>query len=119
MTKLKSSLNLIDRWRTSNPEARSFIWEGTTGTDRRKILSRIDHIYTTARTWDIMNEYKIINCDFSDHNGISVTVQDTSAPNTGKGEQKLNINILKYLSFQEEADQLLNKLENQLNRYET
>jgi len=118
MTKLKSSLNLIDGWRTSNPEARGFTWEGTTGTDRRKIFSRIDRIYTTARTWDITNEYKIINCDFSDHDGISVTVRDTSAPNTGKGERKLNINILNYPSFQEEADRLLNKLENQLNRYE-
>jgi len=54
--------------------------------------------------WDITNEYKIINCNFSDHNGISAVIQDTSAPKIRKGERKLNINILNHLAFKEEAD---------------
>ena len=118
MTKLKSSLNLIDGWRTSNPDIRGFTWEGSTGPEKRKIFSRIDCIYTSARTWNIMNEYKLINCNFSDHDRISAVIQDTSAPKTGKGKKKLNINILNHLVFKEETDQLLNKLESQLNKYE-
>ena len=34
MTKLKASFDLIDGWRTTNPEQRKFSWEGTTGNER-------------------------------------------------------------------------------------
>jgi len=42
MAKLKVPLDLVDGWRLSNPEARSFSWEGTTGDERRKIFLRIN-----------------------------------------------------------------------------
>jgi exonuclease III len=118
MATLKASFDLVDGWRKSNPKARSFSWEGTTGSDKRRIFSRIDRIYTSKRTWEITNEYKIINCDISDHDGISVTIRDASAPDTGKGEQKLNLSILNHPLFRKEADRLINKLEKRLNQYE-
>jgi exonuclease III len=118
MTKLKAEMDLIDGWRVTNPEARSFTWEGTTGNDRRKIFSRIDRIYTTKSTWELTNEYRIINCDISDHDGIAVKVRNATAPDRGKGEQKLNLNIIQHPLFKKEADQLLYKLERQLDRYE-
>jgi exonuclease III len=104
MTKLKAEIDLIDGWSATNPEARSFTWEGTTGNDRRKIFSRIDHIYTTKNTWGLTNEYRIINCDISDHDGIAVKVRNATAPDTGKGEQKLNLNIIQHPLFKKEAD---------------
>ena len=118
MAKLKATFDLTDGWRKSNPRARSFSWEGSSGSDRRKIFSRIDRIYATKKTWEITNEYRITNCDISDHDGVSVTVRDASAPDTGKGEQKLNLNILNHPIFRKQADKLLDKLERQLNRYE-
>jgi len=36
MDKLKTSLDLLDSWRTSNPGSRSFTWEGTFGNERKK-----------------------------------------------------------------------------------
>lgn len=50
---LKNKLNLVDRWRTTNPTDKNFTW-----TDGRS-LSRIDRIYMTNRLmktsvcWDI------------------------------------------------------------------
>ena len=117
MAKLKATYDLTDGWRQSNPKARSFTWEGTTGSERKKIFSRIDRIYITRNTWEITNEYRIINCDVSDHNGVAVTIRDASAPEIGKGEAKMNMKILSHPLFRKEADQLLRKLESQLNRY--
>ena len=117
MNKLKTSLDLLDGWRTSNPGSRSFTWEGTFGNERKKIFSRIDRIYTTRDTWEITNEYKTINCDFSDHDGVAVTVREASAAETGNGEAKLNRNIMRHPLFEKEADRLLYKLERKLNKY--
>jgi len=78
---------------------------------------RINHIYTTRDTWEITNEYKTINCDFSDHDGVTVTVREASAAETRNGEAKLNRNIMKHPLFKEEADRLLHKLERKLNKY--
>ena len=63
MTKLKTSFNLLDGWRESNPDAWRFTWEGSSGCDRRKIFSRIDRIYTARNTWEPSNEYEILSCD--------------------------------------------------------
>ena len=117
MNKLKTSLDILDGWRTSNPGSRSFTWEGTFGSEKKKIFSRIDRIYTTRDTWEITNEYKMINCDFSDHDGVAVTVREASAAETGTGEAKLNRNITRHPLFEKEADRLLNKLERKLNKY--
>ena len=117
MTKLKTRFNLMDGWREAHPEARSFTWEGMTGNDRKKIFSRIDQVYVSRMTWEISNEYKIINCNVSDHDRVSVNIRDASAPDTGKGEPKLNLNIMNHLMFREEADRLIDKLERKLNIY--
>lgn len=117
MTKLKTRFDLIDGWREAHPEARSFTWEGTTGNNRKKIFSRIDQVYVSRMTWGISNKYKIINCNVSDHDGVSVNIRDASAPDTGKGEPKLNLNIMNHLMFREEADRLIDKLERKLNIY--
>jgi len=117
MNKLKTSLDLLDGWRTSNPSSRSFTWEGTFGNERKKIFSRIDCIYTTRDTWEITNKYKTINCDFSDHDGVTVTVREASVAETGNGEVKLNRNIMRHPLFEKEADRLLYKLERKLNKY--
>ena len=117
MTNLKATYDLIDGWREANPESRSFTWEGTTGNERRKIFSRIDRIYITRNTWEVTNEYKIINCDISDHDGVSVNIIDATAPPVGKGEQKLNLNIVNHPIFKKEAERLINKLEKQIQGY--
>ena len=118
MTKLKTSFDLLDSWRESNPDARKFTWEGSSGCERRKIFSRIDRIYTSKNTWEPSNEYEILSCDFSDHDGISVIIRNASAPSTGKGEQKMNLNILNHPLFKKESNRLIHDLENQLKRYE-
>jgi len=41
----------------------------------------------------------IVNCDFSDHDGVSVRVRDTSVIRMGRGEARLNLNILKHLIY--------------------
>ena len=117
MTKLKASLELTDGWRKANPQTRRFTWEGTTGTDRRNIFSRIDRIYISDNTWQSTNEYKIINCDISDHDGIAMTIRNATAPKTGTGEPKLNLKILNHPEFMKEALRLLKKLERKLEKY--
>jgi len=117
MNKLKTSLDLLDGWRSSNPDSRSFTWEGMFGSEKKKIFLRINRIYTTRDTWEITNEYKTINCDFSDHDGVAVTVREALAAETGNGEVKLNRNIMKHPLFEKEADRLLHKLERKLNKY--
>jgi hypothetical protein len=64
---------------------------------KEKIFSRIDRKYTTKLTWETANEFKMINCDVSDHNGDSVTVREVAAPITAKGEQKLGEKKLRYI----------------------
>ena len=118
MARLKASLELIDGWRKAHPTTHSFTWEGTTGNERRKIFSRIDRIYISAKTWQTTNEYKIISCDVSDHDGVSVMVRNSSAPEAGTGEQKLCLKILNHQVFKREALRLLNKLERKLNKYD-
>ena len=118
MARLKASFELIDGWRKAHPTSRSFTWEGTTSNERRKIFLRIDRIYVTTNTWQKTNEYSIINCDVSDHDGVSVTVTSQSAPEAGIGEQKVNLKILNHRVFKEETLRILNKLENKLNKYE-
>ena len=118
MTKLKASLELTDGWRKANPHTRSFTWEGTTGNNRRSIFSRIDRIYISDTTWQSTNEYKIINCDVSDHDGIAMTIRNATAPKTGTGEPKLNLKILNHPEFTEEALRLLRKLERKLQKYD-
>jgi len=117
MNKLKMSLDLLDGWRTLNPGSRSFTWEGMFGNKRKKIFSRINHIYTTRDTWEITNKYKTINCDFSDHDGVAVTVREALVAETRNGEAKLNRNITRHPLFKKEADRLLYKLERKLNKY--
>ena len=117
MVKLKTSLDLIDGWRAANPDKRSFSWEGTSGNERKKIFSRLDRIYTSRKTWEITNEYKIINSDVSDHDGVSTTIREATTPDTGKGEPKLNMNIINHPLFKNEADRLLTKLEIQIKKY--
>ena len=117
MAKLKATYNLTDGWREANPDSRTFTWEGTAGSERRKIFSRIDRIYITRKTWEVTNKYRKINCDFSDHNSVSVNITDASAPATGKGERKLNLNILNHPLFKKEAEHLINKLEKQIQTY--
>ena len=118
MTKLKTTLDLSDGWRRANPSTRKYTWEGTSGHERKKIFSRIDRIYVSSKIWQATNEYKIINCDISDHDGTSVMVRDASAPDTGTGERKLNLKIINHKIFRDEALRLLTKLENQLEKYE-
>ena len=118
MTKLKATLDLIDGWRRANPSTRSFTWEGSHGTERKKIFSRIDRIYTSLKTWELTNEYKIISCDISDHDGVSVNIRNASEPDIGKGEPKLNLNILNHLLFRKVADKQIRKLERQMMKYE-
>jgi len=118
MTKLKASLELTDGWRKANPQTRSFTWEGTTRNNRRNIFSRIDRIYISDTTWQSTNEYKIINCDVSDHDGIAMTIRNATAPKTGTGEPKLNLKILNHPEFTEEALRLLRKLEHKLQKYD-
>jgi len=36
MNKLKTSLDLLDGWRSSNPGSRSFTWEGTFGSKKKE-----------------------------------------------------------------------------------
>ena len=118
MTKLKVSLDLTDEWRKANPTAQSFTWEGTTGNEKRNIFSRIDRIYVSANTWQATNEYKMVNCDLSDHDGVSVTIRNASTPEAGTGERSLNLKILNHPTFKEEALRLLNKLERKLKKYD-
>lgn len=42
MAKLKTAFDLVDGWKVANPNARSFSWEGRSGSERRRISSRID-----------------------------------------------------------------------------
>jgi len=79
---------------------------------------RIDRIYISETTWHTTNEYKIINCDLSDHNGIAMTIRNATAPDTGLGEPKLNLKILNHLQFTKEALHLLRKLERKLEKYD-
>ena len=118
MTKLKTVLDLSDRWRKANPSTRKYTWEGMSGHERKKIFSRIDRIYVSSKVWQATNEYKIINCDMSDHDGTSVMVRDASAPETGSGERKLNLKIMNHKIFRDEVLCLLTKLESQLEKYE-
>ena len=118
MTKLKATLDLIDGWRRENPLTRSFTWEGSAGNERKKIFSRIDRIYAPLKTWELTNEYKIISCDISDHDGVSVTIRNASEPDTGRGEPKLNLNILNHPIFKSEADKQIVKLEKRMKKYE-
>jgi hypothetical protein len=88
VTQMKATFDLIDRWRVSNQETRSFSWEGTTGSERKRSSQlRIHRKYTTKLTRETANEFKMINCDVSDHDGDSVTIREATAPITAKGEQ--------------------------------
>ena len=92
--------------------------EGTSGNGgRKKIFSRLDRIYTSRKTWEITNEYKMINCNISDHNGVTMMIREASSPETRKGEPKLNMNIIKDPCFREETYRLTVELENQISRY--
>jgi len=64
MTKLKASLDLVDGWRLSNLDSRSFSWEGRLGSNRKKIILRINQIYMTKDTWNVTNKYNI-HCNHS------------------------------------------------------
>ena len=119
MAKLKTKFDLIDRWRKAKPSMQKFTWEGTSGTERKKVFLRIDRIYISMNTWKTTNKYKMINCDLSDHDGISVMIRKADDLITGMGELKMNMKIVNDPSFREEALCLLNKLERQLGKYET
>jgi len=74
--------------RESNPEARSFSWEGTTGSVRRKYSQEsIVYIQQGKRGKPQMNTNNQITCGVSDHDGIAVNVGNASVPDIGKGEQ--------------------------------
>ena len=118
MSKLKTSLDLIDGWRATNPDEQRFTWEGTCGNERKKIFSRLDRIYTSRKIWDITNKYKIINCDLSDHNRVTATIREASSPESGKGEPKINMKIMNNPLFRKETERLLKKLENQIKKYQ-
>jgi len=118
MTKLKATFDLIDGWRKANPDQKKFSWEGTTGNERRKIFSRIDRIYVSKRTWELTNDFKVTNCDISDHDGVTVFVRDPAAPAVGGGEPRLNLDIINHTLFKNEADRLIARLERQIKRYE-
>ena len=118
MSKLKASLDLIDRWRAMNPDEQKFTWEGTSGNGgRKRIFSRLDRIYTSRKTWEITNEYKIINCNISDHDRVTTMIREALSPQTGKEEPNLNMNIMKNPLFREETYRLTVKLENQIRKY--
>ena len=116
MTKLKTALDLSDRWHKANLSTRKYTWEGTSGHERKKIFLRINRIYVSLKVWQATNEYKIINCDMSDHDGTSVMVRDASAPETRSGERKLNLKIMNHKIFRDEALRLLTKLERERER---
>lgn len=88
---LKNKLNLVDRWKTTNPTDKNFTW-----TDGRS-LSRIDRIYTTNRLiktsvcWDI----KRIAGIETDHALVSVRLTNPQMPHIGKGWWTLPKLILK------------------------
>ena len=103
MVRLKLSLNLTDRWQQANPETHKFTWEGSTGPERRKIFLRIDQIYVSLKVWHSTNKYRMLNCNLSDHNRVSVMIRDTSMPAVGMGEKKLNLKIINHKIFKEEA----------------
>jgi len=118
MVKLKTSFDLIDGWRKANPSTLKFTWEGTSGTERKKVFSRIDRIYVSTNTWQTTNEYKTINCDLSDHDGTAVMVRKAANPVTGTGEKMMNLKIVNDPTFKKEALRLLTNLEKQLRKYE-
>src|SRR5258706_16469009 len=103
MTNLKTTFDLIDGWQKSNPSAQKFTWEGTSGMERKKVFLRIDRIYISTITWQLTNEYKMINCDISDHDGTAVMIRKVATPVTGTAERKLNLKIMNSPAFKEEA----------------
>ena len=97
MSELKEKLDMVDIWRTRNPETRRYTWR------RRKptiIQSRIDRIYLSDTL-----QYNIAETDInpglkSDHSCITVSIKPTGMiAHKGNSFWKFNNSLLKNEDF--------------------
>ena len=80
--------NIVDIWRTINPDKKSFPWH------RRNKRSRLDYILTSEHLMDFIDQCSILPGIHSDHSLLKMSLTIGNNANKGRGFWKFNPSLL-------------------------
>ena len=113
LKEVRTSLNMIDGWRSANEEEKGYTWSRTTdGTQ-----SRIDRIYVHKSMFTKCTNWELTHTPIPmDHNMVSTKISMPTAPIVGRGRWVVPPRLMKQRHIraliQEKAKGLQRKLEN-------
>jgi len=111
---IKTKLNLVDGWRTLNPEDHTFTFSQESG----KRMSRIDRIYVPKSLFRHTMDWDVTSAaNLSDHQLVSMAIMKANLPVIGKGIFRLRAEDLNALPCKEKMSAVLLKCSSALNRY--
>ena len=99
---LVNSCNLHDVWRTFNPEAKEYTWARKNRTEGI-VARRLDYIFASENTTDIITECNIVSVPFSDHRGCWMRIQESDIER-GRGYWKFNNSLLQDQDYVKEMN---------------
>ena len=96
LNRIKEKYDLIDIWRTRNPEKKRYTWRKK----RPLIQSRIDRLYISDTLQYNVSRTEILPGKKSDHSAIMISIKPTKfIGNTGPNYWKFNNSLLKNNEF--------------------
>lgn len=87
--------NLVDAWRSGNPNLRQFSWFKPNGTSK----SRIDYWLTSPNIMNFIKDTSISAAPLTDHCCISISFHSGEQKSRSKGYWKFNADLLKHENF--------------------
>ena len=98
LNKFVDNYNLIDVWRTQNPNTKEYTWGKNNNQKSTFTARRLDYIFTNQNIFPFCQDADIHSLGFSDHRAVSLSF-NFSAFQRGPNIFKLNTDLLKDIDF--------------------